>query len=366
MPSLEEQIREFEEEIKKTPYNKATQHHIGKLKAKIARLKGEAEKRAAKSGGAKGYSVRKSGNASVAIVGLPSVGKSTLLNSLTEAKSEVAHYHFTTLSVVPGLMEYRGAKIQLLDLPGLIKGAAKGRGRGKEILSVVRSSDLIILLLDVFELNIEVMISELRAAGVRLDERPADISISRTDRGGIVVNSTVRQTHLNEELVKDILKEYGIINANVVLREDVTDDQLIDHITGNRVYIPSLTIINKIDISDPGYLKKIKLRMQPYNPILISAEKEIALEGLRERIYTTLSFIRIYLRPRGGEADYVEPLIVRRGATVRDVCDILHRDFNRRFRFANVWGKSARFPGQIVGRRHLLQDEDVLTIITRS
>ena len=135
MPSLEEQIRELEEEIKKTPYNKATQHHIGKLKAKIARLKGEAEKRAAKSGGAKGYSVRKSGNASVAIVGLPSVGKSTLLNSLTEAKSEVAHYHFTTLSVVPGLMEYRGAKIQLLDLPGLIKGAAKGRGRGKEILN---------------------------------------------------------------------------------------------------------------------------------------------------------------------------------------------------------------------------------------
>ena len=63
MASMEEQIQELEDEIKKTDYNKATQQHIGRLKAKIARLKEQAEKRAAASGGGgKGYSVKKSGN----------------------------------------------------------------------------------------------------------------------------------------------------------------------------------------------------------------------------------------------------------------------------------------------------------------
>ena len=365
MASIEEKIRELEEEIKKTQYNKATQHHIGKLKAKIARLREEREKRQSKSSGEKGYSVKKSGNATVAFVGFPSVGKSTLLNKLTGAESAVGAYNFTTLTVVPGILEYRGARIQLLDLPGLIKGASKGRGRGREVLSVVRNADLILLMLDVYELNVKVLINELRAVGLRLDEKPADIFISKTDRGGILVNSTVKQTHIDDEIVRDILKEYGIINAIVVLREDITDDQLIDHIAGNRVYVPSLTVINKIDAADPEYIEDIRKRMKEYNPVYISAEKQIGVERLKKRIFETLKFMRIYLRPRGGEPDLEEPLIVREGATVGDVCDVLHREFRRNFRYANVWGKSARFPGQSVGINHRLMDGDILTIVTR-
>ncbi|MCK5415025.1 MAG: GTP-binding protein, partial [Thermoplasmata archaeon] len=72
--TIEEQIKEIEEEISNTKYNKATQHHIGKLKAKLARLKEEAEVRAASKGGGRGYGLSKSGNATVAIVGLPSCG----------------------------------------------------------------------------------------------------------------------------------------------------------------------------------------------------------------------------------------------------------------------------------------------------
>ena len=119
MATIEEQIKELEEQISKTKYNKATEGHIGKLKAKIARLNEEEEKRrASKGGNTKGFYVKKAGNATVALVGFPSVGKSTLLNQLTGAKSEVGAYHFTTLDVVPGVMVYNHAKIQILDMPG--------------------------------------------------------------------------------------------------------------------------------------------------------------------------------------------------------------------------------------------------------
>src|SRR5206468_2440755 len=173
---IEEQIKAVEDEIQKTPYNKATQHHIGRLKAKLARLKDEQETRRLKGGGGgPSYAVKKSGNATVGLVGFPSVGKSTLLNQITDATSEVAAYDFTTLDVIPGLMEHRGAKIQVLDMPGLIRGASKGRGRGKEVLSVARACDLLLLMIDVFETHVDVLADELHLAGIRLNERPADV-----------------------------------------------------------------------------------------------------------------------------------------------------------------------------------------------
>ena len=77
-----EKIIELEDEIRRTPHNKATEHHIGTLRGKIAKLKEEQVKRSAKKSG-EGYSVKKEGNATVMLVGFPSVGKSSLINALT-------------------------------------------------------------------------------------------------------------------------------------------------------------------------------------------------------------------------------------------------------------------------------------------
>lgn len=82
----------------------------------------------------------KSGDARIALVGFPSVGKSTFLSKVTKTQSEIAAYSFTTLTAVPGVLDYGGAEIQVLDLPGIIEGASEGKGRGKQVISAAKVS----------------------------------------------------------------------------------------------------------------------------------------------------------------------------------------------------------------------------------
>ena len=364
---IPEKIKAIQDEIHRTQLNKATEHHIGLLKAKIAKLKREQESIAVKKSAKKsdGFDVKRTGDATVVFIGLPSVGKSTLLNKLTGSKSAIGAFQFTTLTVVPGVLEHRGARIQMLDLPGNIKGASSGKGLGKRILSVARSADIVLLILDVFQpYHEDVLINELGNIGIRLNQRPPDIVIEKSTTGGIAVAQQVKLKKMSEKLLKDILNVYGYTSARVVIREDIDSEQLVDFITGNKTYAKAITILNKIDLVDDKFLntvsKKLKTDFLP-----VSADSEINVAKLRDIIYDKLEFIRIYMRPKGGKTDFKEPLVIRKGNSVLDVCNKLHRNMKKDFRFGLVWGKSVKFGGQRVGIGHILLDEDVLTIIKR-
>ena len=201
--AFEKQIKEIEDEIFNTPKNKATEHHIGKLKAKLARLKQEVEKRKSAGVKGKGFAIKKSGDATVGLIGFPNIGKSTLLNRLTDAKSRIGNYVFTTLDAIPGMMKYNGANVQILDLPGLITGASVGKGRGKEILSAIRNVDLILFMIDVqHKDHLGIMAKELHAAGLRLNQKAPDVVVKKTGQGGITINATKKLTHINEDIAK--------------------------------------------------------------------------------------------------------------------------------------------------------------------
>jgi small GTP-binding protein len=364
---IPEKIKAIQDEMAKTQINKATEKHVGLLKAKIAKLKREQEDNIIKKSGMKqdGFDVRRSGDATVVFIGLPSVGKSTLLNKMTSANSTIGAFQFTTLTVVPGMMVYRGAKIQVLDLPGIIKGASTGKGLGKRILSVARTADLVLLMLDVFQpFHEDVLVNELGNIGIRLNQLPPNLTIEKASMGGIAVAQQVKLTKISVDHLKAILHLYGIVSARVVVREDVTSEQLADHIAGNISYSKALTILNKIDLVDKEFLKDLKTKIKS-DVIEVSANSDINIELLKEKIYEKLKFIRIYMRPKGEETDFKEPLIARESDTVEDICNKLHRRLKREFRYALVWGKSVKFGGQRVGLSHILQDEDVLTIIKR-
>lgn len=363
--SIEKQIKEIEDEIFNTQKNKATEHHIGKLKAKLAKLRDEVEKRKSAGGKGKGFAIKKSGDATVGLIGFPNIGKSTLLNQITDAKSRIGDYDFTTVDAIPGMMKYNGAKIQILDLPGLIAGASEGKGRGREVISAVRNVDLVLFMIDAqYEDSIEIMNQELFKAGIKLNQKKPDVIFKKTGKGGINVTSTVKQTFMDESLIKAITSEY-FINADIVVRDNITEDQLIDVFTGNRIYVPAIVVINKIDlVSEKELQKKINnIKQRGWKTVAISAINGIGINKLKEMIFSELDFIRVYMKPVGKQADFNEPLILKKDSTIEQACVKLHKDFKRKFRYASVSGPSAKHTVQKVGLDHVLQDGDILTIV---
>ncbi|XP_008468321.1 GTP-binding protein 128up-like [Diaphorina citri] len=224
----------------RTQKNKATAGHLGLLKARIAKLRRELITPKGGGGGpGEGFDVAKTGDARIGFVGFPSVGKSTLLSTLAGVYSEVAAYEFTTLTTVPGCIKYKGAKIQLLDLPGIIEGAKDGKGRGRQVIAVARTCSLIFIVLDVLKpLGHKKLIEhELEGFGLRLNKEPPNI------------DNQVPQSELDLDTVKTILSEYRIHNADITLRYDATSDDLIDVVEGNRIYVPCIYLLNKIVVS---------------------------------------------------------------------------------------------------------------------
>ena len=360
--AYDRKVKELEEELSTTKYNKKTQGHIGLVKAKLAKIKEEYQRKAASKGKGEGFSVRRTGDATVIIVGFPSVGKSTLLNAITNANSPVGAYAFTTLTCIPGLLEYNHSKIQVLDVPGIVEGAATGRGRGKEVLACAQSADLVIILLDVFNpQHLEVVKNEIYETGLRINQKPPQVKISKKLRGGIDLGLTVKLTKINEETIKAILKEFRLENSSIVIREDVTDDQLIDAIEGNKKYVPGIIVLNKIDMVDEKELERIKAIVKP--DICVSAENKVNTEELKELIFKKLEFIRVYCKEIGKKADMEVPLIMRKGNALRDICMKLHKDFISKFRFARIWGKSVKFPGQVIRKLDFVaEDKDIVEI----
>jgi len=291
----------------------------------------------------------------VAFIGFPSVGKSSLLNLLTEGNtnSKVAAYDFTTVTAIPGMMDIEEAKVQLIDLPGIILGAAAGKGRGKEVLAVVRSAELVLIIIcfrsdgTINLSDLKSIRSELNNAGIRLNTSPPKIVIKERTRGGIHFTYKGHQV-MDADEVKALLNELKVRNAGVYFSEpDTTPDQLIDFIFGNRIYTREFVVINKSDLmKTPISPKEITEAIGHEHWVMISAKNKENINTLKHNIFNELNLMRVFLKPPREEADMDEPIILHHGDTLEKLCRKIHNRFIKDYRYSLVWGKSAKHPGQ--------------------
>jgi len=238
--------------------------------------------------------VRREGAAQIALVGPPNVGKSSVLQALSEIQIKTGDYPFTTLRPVPALTRVNGVLVQLVEIPGLIGGAADDRGGGRALLGVLRAADAIVFC-------------------ARAGYPPEELQ-------------TVR-----EELARADIHKPAVL---AVTRADEATDGDIDRLA--RAF-PDLAMV-RVSVLDPG-----------------------SLAALRDAIWGLTGLIRVYLRSNG--STQAEPLALEPGATVADVADSVHHELGASFSAARVWGPSARFEGQRVGREHAVQDSDTVEIL---
>ena len=361
--TVEAKIKALEEFLKVAPKHKGAENLLYWARRRLAELKEqlEAEKRR-KKGGKNPFVVEKEGAAQVVLFGIPNSGKSSIIAATTRAKVEVSPRPYTTLVPAVGMLPFEDVQFQLVEAPGV----APGVGWVHRSIGLVRNADLVAFVIDL-GLNpikqYKYLKELLEESGIMLKKPEGKVEIIRERAGGIKVAILGELVDGDVEDVKRLLKAYKIHSATVKLVGRVTLDDVEKAILGTNQYKPSVIILNKADL--PGAEEKVKAFMKEYEgdaPVLvISAKEKRGLEELGPTFFKVLELVRVYTKkPHGPKAD--KPLILRKGAKVEDVARAIHSKMLEGFKFAKVWGPSAKYPGEKVGLDHVVADGDVIEI----
>jgi len=367
--TIPEKIRALEKMYATVPKHKGTEKLRLQIKRRLAELRREFEKQQSlRKGGGYSFSVKKEGAAQIVLVGLPNVGKSTILKALTGVDVEIEEYAFTTVEPIPGMLTYKDIQLQLVEVPGLIEGASLGKGMGTQLLGVIRNADAIAIIVDLSNdpiKQMEILLREFERAGIKVNKRRPNVEIKRTPSGGIIING---QDWIKGEIseVMKMLREERIHSAEITVKEPITLEDFAEALDESLVYKKAIIIANKGDA--PGSRENYERLVRRYNDkfkiVPLSAVKGINLEKLKEELYELADVMRVFTKSPGEDPAY-PPIAMKRGSTVIDVAKRIHKDFAKNFKYARVWGKSVKFPGQRVGADHVLEDGDIVEIHTK-
>lgn len=360
--TIEEKMAALQEMRSAMPSHKGAEKLRAEITKKIARLRGEMEKKAQKKSSGKGqeFHVKKDGCGQIAIIGFPNTGKSTLLKALTGVEVEIASFPFTTKVPVAGMMNYEGARVQLVEVPAIIEGSAGGKAHGTQIFSLIRNTDAVALMLNARTAleEFKKIEKELEKAGIFLNKKKPGIQVKQTGFKGITIAGKKFLKTKEEEFV-NYLKNCGIHHASIVLSEFTDIRKLEEALDESLSYKISFAIINEaFGKANPGEASEIEKKM-PVKKISGLEEKEIA--EMKKALFDVLEKILIYTKKPGEKADTKEPIVLNKGATVEDVAQKLHKDFAQKLKFVKVWG-STKFAGQMVARNYKLKNKDVIEI----
>ena len=302
----EEKVEALEAMLSIMPKHKGTDKLRAVLRSKMAKFSEEAQRKLATGRRGDAYYVKKEGAGQVILVGLPNAGKSQLVAVVTEASPNVADYPFSTQDPTPGMMNFENIQIQLVDIPPIIDRDAR-----PWLPNLLRGADLLLLIVD-------------------LSQEPE-----------------IQMEAIFEELEKLRIKPVG--------RTESTEQGVYQK--------KALIAGNKDDVEGSGgNYRELESQYGAQFPIVsISAREGTGLEVLKREIYRLLEIIRVYTKAPGRKADLEEPVILKRGSTVGDFAQSIHKDFHAKLKYAQLWG-SGKFDGQRVSREHILEDGDVVEL----
>ncbi|MEM1927837.1 MAG: GTP-binding protein [Acidilobaceae archaeon] len=369
--SLEDKIRALEEFIGSVPKHKGTENLLEWARRRLADLREELElekrKRASSRGGGPQFFVEKSGAAQVVLIGPPNSGKSSVLASLTDAKPEIAPYPFTTKAPQAGMLVYEGAQIQLVDTPPLMLDDPDSSINNR-VLGLARNSDAIAVVVSFDDprlpATLKRIVELLEDRGIIVTKQKGVVRIVKTrDASGVRLSGSGRLMGATEDELKKLLAEYRIYNAIVEIHGDVTLDDVESSILASRVYKPAIVLLNKADLAREENMLSEARRVVPSDVevIPVSTVSRLNLELVGKTLFEKLGLIRVRTKTPGSEPS-PQPLVVKRGTTVIEVAEMIHERLAKNFKYARIWGPSAKYPGQKVGPHHVLEDGDVLEI----
>ena len=317
------------------PAHKGGENLRKDISRKIAAVRRDMDKQKLQEKKAKGssISVPKEGVGQIVLVGLPNSGKSTLLKRLTNVDVEIAPYKFTTTKPAVGMLDFHGGKIQLVEIPAIVKGSSSGKFNGPQLLALIRNADAIILVAENNEAE-NILGEELGNASILLNKPKPKIKISQGSYKGISISGKQFLKVKEKELV-DFLQSVGVRHASVVLNEPADLELVSRALNESLVYKKALTI-------------------NPFN-----LEGEIN-ESLKEKIFELLDIILVYTKKPGRNVDYTEPLSMPKGTTVEEAAQHLHKDFAK-MKYAKLWG-SSKYEGQRIPKEYVLKNFDVLEV----
>lgn len=302
----QEKVEALEDMLSIMPKHKGTDRLRAELRTKIAKFYDEAQKRPLI--GRKGsllYYIKKEGAGQAVLVGLPNVGKSQLVSAVTEASPEVANYPFTTQVPIPGMMKFENIQIQLVDVPAITAPQVDSW-----LPNVLKNADLLLIVVDLSQDPVTQMEAII--------ERLAKFRINLFDQAEVEPRTVQKR---------------------------------------------ALIIGNKRDLegAEEGYHRLTSRYGERLSLVCLSAREGDGLEELGENVYRALGVIRVYTKAPGQPPDLNEPVVVKKGSTVEEVAESIHKDFRSKLKYALVWG-SGKFDGQQVKRQHVLQEGDVVEL----
>ncbi|MDR3108927.1 MAG: 50S ribosome-binding GTPase [Planctomycetaceae bacterium] len=310
----EEELKWLQVMLTEMPKHKATDHLQAKLKTQISEKRKEVESQ--KASGKKGAGVSRSfkiprqGAGTAVIIGGPNAGKSQLLMTLTRATPEVAPYPFTTQQPQPGMMQWEDVFVQLIDTPPITPDFLE-----PYLLGYIRSAELVLLMVDL------------------------------ASDDGI-------------EQCQDVINRLNATKTRLATESSLDEEDV------GLSFTKTFLLANKIDTD--GAAERLELLNElcklPFKQYLINSTDITTLETLRNTVYDSMDVIRVYTKaPSKKEADMDKPFTIKRGETLLDLAELIHKDYVKTLKFGRIWG-SAVHDGTPMKGDYVLQDKDVVEI----